>query len=123
MPTVESVGEWIALNVLDSQAWDDFDKKDLAVVQASRNLIRWYPDVTLTDEHISFQAIWELQGLDPALKYQKQGVKAVTDSGERIDYVSRSKVAPDVRDELGPPIDEREELEEDAQPQFGGFLL
>lgn len=125
MPTAETVGEWIALNVLDSQAWDDTAKKDLAVVQASRNLTRWYPDDELNVEHIAFQAIWELQGLDPALKYQKQGVKSVTDSGERIDYESRDKVAVDVRDLLGPPIYEIEESEseEEMQPQHGGFLL
>ncbi|WP_172369568.1 hypothetical protein [Sporosarcina jiandibaonis] len=124
MPTVEEVSVWIALNVLDSQAWDDATKKDLAVVQASRNLSRWYPEIELTTDVVSFQAIWELQGLDPALKYQKQGVKAVTDSGERIDYVHRDKVAPDVRDLLGPPFDELEEAEDDEYvPQFGGRLI
>ncbi|MDW0113767.1 hypothetical protein QT711_11265 [Sporosarcina saromensis] len=125
MPTVLEIDAWIAANVLDSEAWDKAEKKDLAVVQATRNLSRWYPKVELTDEHIAYQAIWELQGLDPALKYQKQGVKAVTDNGERIDYVSRSKVAPDVRDLLGVPLFEIEEkeTEEESPPQFGGALL
>ncbi|KIL46936.1 hypothetical protein KP77_25050 [Jeotgalibacillus alimentarius] len=125
MPTVETVGAWIASNVLDSQAWDEAAKKDLAFVQASRNLTRWYPEVPLTDETVAYQAIWELQGLDPALKFQKQGVKAVTDNGERIDYTSRDKVAPEVREILGPPIFEvvEHEAEEEALPQFGGMLL
>ncbi len=124
MPTVETVGTWIASNVLDSQAWDDAAKKELAVVQASRNLLRWYQEVPLTDETVAYQSIWELQGLDPALKFQKQGVKAVTDNGERIDYTSRDKVAPEVREILGTPFFEIEEHEtEEAPPQFGGMLL
>lgn len=125
MPTVETVNVWIALNILDSQAWDEAVKKDLAVVQASRNLVRWYPEEPLTDETVAYQSIWELQGLDPALKYQKQGVKAVTDSGERIDYSKRDKVSPDVRDLLGVPIFELAASEEDEvlPPQFGGSLL
>lgn len=122
MPTMQSVEDWILANVLESQVWIDFVQKNIAVVQASRNLIRWYPEVELTDEVVAFQAIWEIQGLDPALKYQKQGVKAVTDNGERIDYLSRAKVSPDVRDLLGPPFYELEE-EIEIPDQYGGALL
>lgn len=122
MPTTEAINLWILANVLDSKAWIDSVQKDLAVVQASRNLIRWYPTVDLTEETIGYQAIWELQGLDPALKYQKQGVKYVSDNGERIDYLPRDKVAPDVRDILGAPFYELEE-EEESPIQYGGALL
>ncbi|WP_154670426.1 hypothetical protein [Bacillus timonensis] len=57
MPTVESVDQWIKDNVLDSKAWDDATKKDIAVVQARRNLQKWYPEVVLTDETVGLQAI------------------------------------------------------------------
>lgn len=123
MPTVETVGLWITLNLLDSEAWDKSLKKDLAVTQAIRNLSYWYPETLPTDEFIAYQAVWELQGLDPALKYQKQGVKAVSDSGERIDYVSRSKVAPEILDLLGTPLFELEITEEESPLQYGGILI
>lgn len=104
MPTLESVGAWIHNNVLDASAWTNSDKQQIAVTQASRNLTRWYPDVTLTDEIVAYQAIWEIQGTDPALKFQKQGVKSVSEGEDRIDYLTRDKVSPEVRDILGPPL-------------------
>jgi hypothetical protein len=103
MPTLESVDPWIKANVLDSKAWDDSNKKELAVTQATRNLERWYLEVELTDEVISYQAIWEIQGMDPALKFQKQGVRSVSEGEDRIDYLTRDKVAPEVREILGVP--------------------
>jgi hypothetical protein len=120
MPTLESVDAWIKANVLDSIAWDISIKKELAVTQATRNLERWYPGVELTDEAVSYQAIWEIQGMDPALKLQKQGVRSVSEGEDRIDYLSRDKVAPDVREILGKPS---YELVEEHVPLEGGCLL
>lgn len=121
------VGDWIQANLLDTDAWDRSTKHAVAVVQAERNLSRWYPDVALTVEIVAYQAIWELQGNDPALKYQKHNVKQVSDNGESVSYKDgeRPVVAPDVRDLLGPTADELAELEaeEMAQRQYGGALL
>jgi hypothetical protein len=110
MPTLESVDVWIKANVLDSKAWDDSTKKELAVIQATRNLERWYPEVELTDEVISFQAIWEIQGMDPTLKFQKQGVRSISEGEDRIDYLSRDKAAPEVKEILGVPSYELSEV-------------
>ncbi|KAB2335082.1 hypothetical protein [Bacillus mesophilum] len=123
MPTVESVDAWIRFNVLDSQAWTSSERKYVAFVQANRTLSRSYSEAALTDELIAYQAIWELQGLDPALKYQKQGVKSVSDGSDRIDYNPRDVIAPDVRMILGTPLYEIEEEEESSPPLFGGTLL
>jgi hypothetical protein len=120
MPTIETVDAWIQVNILDSKAWDDSTKQQLAITQATRNLERWYPEVELTDEVVAHQAIWELQGTDPALKFQKQGVKSVSEGVDRIDYLTRDKVAPDVRDILGRPLFE---LEDDVVILEGGPLL
>lgn len=120
------VGDWIQSNILDTEAWDRSPKQAIAVVQAERNLARWYPDVTLTVDVISYQSIWELQGIDPALKYQKHNVKQVSDNGESVSYKDgeRPVISPDVRDLLGPTTDELAELEaeEAAQRQYGGEL-
>jgi hypothetical protein len=116
MPTVETVDAWIRDNVLDSKPWDESQKQQLAVTQAIRNLELWYPDDELNDEVVALQAIWEIKGTDPALKFQRQGVKAVSEGSDRIDYTVRDKVAPDVRGVLGAPDDEKVMLE-------GGALL
>lgn len=107
MPTIDTVGAWILDNILDTAAWESSDKQEIALNQASRNLMRWYPDVELSDELLSYQVIWELQGLDPVLKYGKQGIKAISEGSDRIDYLTRDKVAPDVRDILGSPAYEK----------------
>lgn len=121
------VGKWIESNLLDTDAWDRSGKQSVAVVQAMRNLTRWYPNVELTVDIVSYQTIWELQGIDPALKYQKHNVKTVTDNGETVSYKDgeRPVVAPDVRDLLGPTADELAELEAEdaAQKQYGGALI
>ncbi|MBU5214953.1 hypothetical protein [Heyndrickxia oleronia] len=122
MPTVESVNNWIQANVLDSKAWDEAVKKDIAVIQASRNLKRWYPQVELTEEIVSYQSIWELQGLDPVLKFQKQGLKHISEDGDRIEFKTRDKVSPDVRDILGVPLYEIEEGEPTVILE-GGMLV
>ncbi|MGY6765691.1 hypothetical protein ACW73O_11710 [Faecalibacterium prausnitzii] len=111
MPTVDEINTWIQANILDSQVWDKSEKKEVAIVQAERNLKRWFPEVELTTEIISYQVVWELQGLDPAVKYQKQGVKMLEDGGERIDYGDRTRdvVSPEVREILGTPLFEQEE--------------
>ncbi|WP_366160567.1 hypothetical protein ABXS71_16840 [Bacillus infantis] len=106
MPTLEAVDQWIQGNVLDRQAWNDSTEKEIAVIQASRNLARWYPGAVITDELVAYQAIWELQGIDPALKFQKQGVKSVSEGSDRIDYAVRDKVASEVQDILGPFVAE-----------------
>jgi hypothetical protein len=113
MPTLEEVSVWIGENLLDASLWDSsgYTKQDKAVNQANRNLQRWYPDQTLTAAVVSFQAIWELQALDPALKFQRQGVKQVSDRGESISYGDRDKVAPEVRDIFGAPVDQLMRLE------------
>ncbi|MFE8697977.1 hypothetical protein ACFYKT_16670 [Cytobacillus sp. FJAT-53684] len=122
MPTIESINTWIQANILDSKAWDDSSKKDIAVVQAMRNIKRWFPEVVFSDEIISYQVIWELQGLDPVLKYGKQGIKHISESGDRIEYTTRDKVAPEVREILGVPLYELEESEPSVILE-GGMLL
>lgn len=119
--TSTEVGVWIAANMLDSDAWDRSTKQAVAVTQAERNLGRWYPDETLTVDHVAYQAIWELQGVDPALKYQKQNVKQVTDEGEQVSYKDgmRDIVAPDVRELLGSTAEELSA----SNLQYGGCLL
>lgn len=121
MPTLETVDQWIQGNVLDRSAWDRSSEKSIAVLQAERNLARWYPDLEITDEFVAYQAIWELQGMDPALKFQKQGVKSVSEGEDRIDYLDRDKVAPDVREILGPPAFEL--IEEAPVILEGGRLI
>jgi hypothetical protein len=116
MPTFDEVYSWISQNVLDTDVWDKSTKQDLAVKQAKRNLSRWYPTAVLTTEVVAYQAIWELQGLDPVLKYQKHGIRAISEGEDRIDYLSRDRVAPEVRELLGAPADEIVTLE-------GGYLL
>lgn len=121
--TAQEVGQWIADNVLDSEAWDKSTKKELAVKQAERNLSRWYPEAELTVDVVSYQAIWELQGIDPALKYQRHNVRSVSDNGESVHYKDgeRPVVAPDVREILGPTADEI--ADQASQQQFGGALV
>lgn len=121
MPTLEEVEIWIQSNVLDRKAWEDSTEKAIAVIQASRNLTRRYPDKELTDEVVAHQAIWELQGLDPALKYGKQGIKAISEGQDRIDYQNRDKVAPEAREILGAPS--LELVEEAPVVLEGGILL
>jgi hypothetical protein len=121
MPTLETVDLWIKANVLDTKAWDDALKKDIAVIQVNRNLKKWYPEVELTDELVGYQAIWELQELDPVLKYQKQGLKHISEDGDRIEFGKRDRVSPDVRDILGSPLYENTE-EESIAPLEGGTL-
>jgi hypothetical protein len=110
MPTLESVDAWIQANILDSKVWDNSKKQELAVTQATRNLYRWYPEVDLTAEVVAHQAIWEIEGTDPALKFQKHGVKSVSEGEDRIDYLTRDKVAPEVREILGVPSYELTEV-------------
>ncbi|MFD2116345.1 hypothetical protein ACFSTH_08330 [Paenibacillus yanchengensis] len=123
------VGSWIITNMLDTEAWlrASDQRQTVAVVQADRNLARWYPDIELYTEIVAYQAIWELQSIDPALKYQKHNVKQVTDNGETVSYkdVERPVVAPDVRALLGATADELAELEaeEVEQRQYGGALI
>ncbi|MGG1879371.1 hypothetical protein ABDI30_17605 [Paenibacillus cisolokensis] len=126
----QEVGVWISANMLDTDAWDRATgpKQAVAVVQAERNLARWYPDITpMAVSIVAFQAVWELQGIDPALKYQKHNVKTVTDNGESVSYKDgeRPAVAPDVRQLLGPTADEiaEQEAEEALQKQYGGALI
>lgn len=126
----QEVGAWISANMLDTDAWDRATEKkqSVAVVQAERNLARWYPDITpMAVSIVAFQTVWELQGIDPALKYQKHNVKTVSDNGESISYKDgvRPDVAPDVRALLGPTADElaEEAAAEAAQRQYGGALV
>lgn len=126
----QEVADWIAANMLDTDAWDraSEQKQAVAVVQAERNLARWYPEISpMAVSIVAFQAVWELQGIDPALKYLKHNVKTITDNGESVSYKDgeRPAVAPDVRELLGPTADEIavEEAEQAAQQQFGGCLL
>ncbi|MUG45522.1 hypothetical protein [Paenibacillus woosongensis] len=125
----QEVADWIAANMLDTEAWDrgTEQRQTVAIKQAERNLARWYPDVVLTAEIVAYQTVWELQGIDPALKYQKHNVKTVSDNGESISYKDgeRSLVAPDVRALLGSTADElaEEEAAEAAQLQYGGALV
>lgn len=123
MPTVETVSQWILLNLLDSEAWDKSPRKEVALTQAIRNLSYWYPETIISDEFVAYQVVWELQGLDPALKYQKQGVKHVSDSGERIDFLARPIVAPEILNLLGLPLFEIEVTETESPLQYGGYLL
>lgn len=122
--TSTEVGVWIAANMLDSDAWDRSTKQAVAVVQAERNLARWYPDVALSVDHVAYQTVWELQGVDPALKYQKHNVKQVTDEGEQVSYKDgmRDIVAPDVRELLGPTAEEIAANTSDTL-QYGGCLI
>ncbi|HHY74037.1 MAG TPA: hypothetical protein GX497_12625 [Bacillus bacterium] len=124
MPTFIEVEEWIQANVLDTTEWDKSHRKEVAIIQAERNLIRWYQDVELTVEHIALQSIWEVEGLNSALKFQKHGVKSVSDGGERVDYGDkiRDAVAPEVRQILGTPLHEKEESEPTVILE-GGMLL
>ncbi|NUU62695.1 hypothetical protein [Paenibacillus agri] len=127
MLTTDEVSTWIADNVLDTAAWDKLPlKQPLAIKQAERNLTRWYPTVVLTVELVSLQAIWEMEGLDPALKYQKHSVKSVNDNGEGVTYSGiRDVVAPDVRDLLGKTASEiaEEEAAGGTDLQYGGSLI
>lgn len=124
---ISDVFAFIELNVLDKSAWEKAsDVQVTAIKQATIHLERWYPLTELTDDVVAYQSIWEVEGADPALKYQKQGVKYVSDGGERIDYEKRDRVAPDVREILGPPAFEViAELEEEDEPVelYGGELL
>lgn len=124
MTTLQEVGTWIAANVLDSDAWDRSNKQAVAITQAERNLARWYPATELTVSLVAYQAIWELQGIDPALKYQKHGVKSVTDGGEQVSFKDgiRDLVAPDVRQILGPTAEELVSVQS-SDIQYGGCLL
>ncbi len=115
---VSSVAMWIDENMLDKTAWTEAERPDIAVTQSIRNLNRWYPGVELTDEIVAYQSIWELQGLDPALKFQKQGVKSIRERGDEINYGDRDKVSPEVKELLGAPQDKSEYV-----PLFGGELL
>lgn len=125
----QSVNDWITDNLLDIEAWEraSEQRQTVAVKQAERNLARWYPDAELTTEVVAYQSVWELQGLDPALKYQKHNVKTVTDNGESVSYKDgeRQTVAPDVRELLGPTADELAEQEAEAAAalQYGGALI
>lgn len=126
MFTIDEVGAWLAANVLDTDAWDKSSKQAVAVTQAERNLAIWYPGETLDVQHVAYQAVWELQGLDPVLKYQKHGVKTIADNGESVSYKDavRDIVAPDVRRLLGKTAEElAEEAAEALPPQYGGSLL
>jgi len=124
----QQVADWIADNLLDSDIWDRASehKQTVAVRQAERNLVRWYPDVELTVEIVAYQAVWELYGVDPVLKYQRHAVKSLSDNGESVTYKDKEErpaVAPEVRSLLGPTADE---LAEDAAanpPQYGGALI
>lgn len=127
MFSIEEVNLWITENVLDTDAWEKKPlKQPLAVKQAERNLARWYPIVVQTVEVVALQAIWEMEGLDPALKYQKHGVKSVDDHGEGVSYNGiRDPVAPDVRDLLGKTASELAEdgNSEGTDLQYGGCLI
>ncbi|WP_339816788.1 hypothetical protein MKZ15_15400 [Paenibacillus sp. FSL R7-0216] len=121
----QEVADWIAANMLDTDAWDraSEQKQTVAVVQAERNLTRWYPEISpMAVSIVAFQAVWELQGIDPALKYLKHNVKSITDNGESISYKDngeRPVVAPEVRELLGSTVEEAAT----SQQQFGGCLL
>lgn len=126
----QTVGEWITENMLDSDVWlkANDQRQTVAIRQAERVLSRWYPDAQLTAEVVAYQAIWELYGVDPVLKYQRHAVKSLGDNGETISYKEKEErpvVAPDVRELLGPTADELAalEAEEQAQKQYGGALL
>ncbi len=124
MPTLESIDQWIKENLLEAAVWVSFENQSVAFIQTVRHLTIWYPDAELTVPVVAYQAIWEIKGLDPVLKYSGQGVRSLTDNEERVDYGDyiRPKVAPEVHNLLGPPIDERTD---DVEPPllFGGRLL
>lgn len=115
---VSSVAMWIDENMLDKTAWTEAERPEIAVTQSIRNLNRWYPGVALTDEIVAYQSIWELQGLDPVLKYQKQGVKTLRENRDEINYGERDKVSPEVKELLGAPQDKSDYI-----PLSGGELL
>ncbi|GBG09508.1 hypothetical protein PAT3040_04158 [Paenibacillus agaridevorans] len=125
----QTVNDWIVDNMLDSEAWlrAGEQKQSVAVKQAERKLALWYPEYELVVAVVTYQALWELQGVDPALKYQKHNVKTVTDNGESVSYKDgeRDVVAPDVRALLGPTADElaEQEAEEALRLQYGGALI
>ncbi|MGI2294173.1 hypothetical protein [Paenibacillus sp. GXUN7292] len=125
----QAVNDWISENLLDTEAWQrsSEQRQSVAVKQAERVLARWYPEVELTTELVAYQSVWELQGIDPALKYQKHNVKTVADNGETVSYKDgeRPVVAPDVRELLGATAEELAEIEaeEAALRQFGGALV
>ena len=124
MPTLESIDQWIKENLLEAAVWVSFENQSVAFVQTVRHLTTWYPDAELTVPAVAYQAIWEIKGLDPVLKYSGQGVRSLTDNEERVDYGDyiRPKVAPEVHNLLGPPIDERTDVVEPPL-LFGGALL
>lgn len=124
MPTLDTVDTWIQENLLESDVWTNFERQNVAYLQATRNLGNWYPDIALSDEVVAAQVIWEIKGLDPILKYSGQGVRSLTDNEERVDYGDyiRPKVAPEVHNLIGPPIDERTDAVEPPL-LFGGTLL
>ncbi|MBB6689911.1 hypothetical protein H7B90_00705 [Cohnella xylanilytica] len=125
----QEVADWIAANMLDTYAWDRASehKQTVAIVQAERNLARWYPSTDLVVSLVAYQAVWELQGVDPALKYLKHNVKSIGDNGESISYKDgeRDSVAPDVRELLGATAEEvaKQKAVEAAQQQYGGALV
>lgn len=124
MPTLESIDQWIKENLLEADVWVAFENKPVAFIQTVRHLNAWYPDADLTVPVIAYQALWEIKGLDPVLKYSGQGVRSLTDNQERVDYGDyvRQKISPEVLDLLGPPIDEKTEAS--IVPQlFGGRLI
>jgi hypothetical protein len=122
----QTVNDWIIDNMLDSEAWIRASEQvqSVAVRQSERNLARWYPEADLVVAVVAYQSVWELQGIDPALKYQKHNVKTVADNGESVSYKEgeRPVVAPDVRELLGPTADEQT-VDETNPAQYGGMLL
>ncbi|MHA6484471.1 hypothetical protein ACX1C1_21475 [Paenibacillus sp. strain BS8-2] len=120
-----TVNDWIVDNMLDSEAWlrAGEQKQSVAVKQAERKLTLWYPEIELVVALVAYQAVWELQGVDPALKYQKHNVKTVQDSGESVTFKDgvRPAVAPDVLVLLGPPAGEHDD--DAVVPQYGGMLI
>lgn len=124
----QQVADWIAENLLDSDVWDRASehKQTVAVRQAERNLTRWYPDATLTVEIVAYQAVWELYGVDPVLKYQRHAVKSLSDNGESVAYKDKEErppVSPEVHSLLGPTTDEQAAEEAKNPPQYGGVLI
>jgi len=124
----QQVADWIAESLLASDVLDraSEQKQTVAVRQAERNLARWYPDVELTVEIVAYQAVWELYGVDPVLKYQRHAVKSLSDNGESVTYKDKEErpaVAPEVRSLLGPTADELAEDAAAKPPQYGGALI
>ncbi|MEK3882422.1 hypothetical protein [Paenibacillus sp. PL2-23] len=125
----QTVNDWIIDNMLDSEAWlrAGEQKQSVAVKQAERKLAHWYPETELVVAVVAYQSVWELQALDPALKYQKHNVKTVSDSGESVTYKdgARPDVAPEVRELLGLTADELAEQNSvsAASLQYGGALI